>query len=390
MNKPRKICFITGTRADYGIMSRLMRVIDNDPRAELQIIATNMHLSPEFGLTVNEIVADGLTVDKKVEMLLSSDTPTGVVKSMGLASIGFADALEEMMPDLIVILGDRYEMLAAASAANIFGIPVAHLHGGEITEGAYDDAIRHAITKLSYLHFTSTEEYRNRVIQLGEDPSRVFRTGALGAENIAATKVMPLEEFEKSIDFPVGDNFILTTYHPVTKQPSQAESQIDSLLNALERFIDRHNVLFTLPNSDNGGKIITEKIGRWVSRHKDKALALASLGRVRYYSALAHCAAVVGNSSSGLIEAPSFNVPTLNIGPRQKGRTQGNTVTDCSVDEADIMRGLEHVLSTETRSFVRKNAVNPYYKENTLEEIHRLLIDTPLTRPMVKSFYDLQ
>ena len=225
MADKRKICIVTGTRAEYGILSRLMKSLNEDSSVELQIIATNMHLSPEFGLTVREIEEDGLRVDRKVEMLLSSDTAVGTVKSMGLASIGLADAYAELDPDLIVILGDRYEMLAAVSAALIFGIPVAHLHGGEITEGAYDDALRHAITKLSFLHFTSTEEYRDNVIQMGETPDRVFWVGALGADNIGSGEIMSLTELEESLGFNLGDDFMLVTFHPVTKEPGQAESQ---------------------------------------------------------------------------------------------------------------------------------------------------------------------
>lgn len=390
MSNKRKICVITGTRAEYGIMSLLMRSLQDDPRVELQIVSTNMHLSPEFGLTYKEIETDGFKIDKKIEMLLSSDTHTGTVKSMGLASIGFADAFEELKPDLIVILGDRYEMLAAASAALIFGIPVAHLYGGEITEGAYDDAIRHAITKLSYLHFTSTEEYRRRVIQMGESPERVHWVGSLGAENITKETLLSLHELEESISHELGEGFILATYHPVTKEPGHAEVQIKALLDALEGHLAERNVLFTLPNSDTDGRIIARMIENWASAHKEQVAVIASLGRKRYYSALACCAVVVGNSSSGLSEVPTFRKPTLNIGNRQKGRAQGNTIVNCAADRDSISEGLAKVLSPEFIKEVAMRGHNPYSKEGTLQEIHKVLVETEFPRNAVKQFYDIR
>ncbi len=390
MSGRRKICVVTGTRAEYGIMSLLMKSLHDDPSVDLQIIATNMHLSPEFGLTYKEIKADGFQIDRKVEMLLSSDTHTGTVKSMGLASMGLADAYEDLKPDLIVILGDRYEMLAAASAALIFGIPVAHLYGGEITEGAYDDAIRHAITKLSYLHFTSTEEYRYRVIQMGESPDRVHWVGSLGADNIAKETLLSLHELEESISHNLGDGFILATYHPVTKEPGQANVQIRALLDALEGHLVERNVLFTLPNSDTDGRIIARMIEDWASAHKEQVAVVASLGRKRYYSALACCAVVIGNSSSGLSEVPTFRKPTLNIGNRQKGRTQGNTIVNCAADRNSISEGLAKVLSPEFIKEVAMRGSNPYSKEGTLHEIHKILVETELPQNAVKQFYDIK
>lgn len=389
MTEKRKICVVTGTRAEYGIMSRLMMALKNDERIELQIIATNMHLSPEFGMTVNEIEGDGFVVDRKVEMLLSSDTPVGTVKSMGLASIGFADAYSELNPDMIVILGDRYEMLVAASAALIFGIPVAHLHGGEITEGAYDDSIRHAITKLSYLHFTSTEEYRNNVIQMGESPDRVFWVGALGAENIQNSSILSLEELEKSLDFKLGEEFMLITFHPVTKEPGQAEHQIKELLDALDQIPAHYKILVTLPNSDNDGRVITRKINEWALDNPNRVKVVTSLGRMRYYSALEHCKAVIGNSSSGICEAPSFRKPTLNIGIRQQGRAQGNTIVNCSTDYDSICKGLQKVLSPEFCDFVKLNGNNPYVKPDTLNSIMKELATHSLPHPTVKHFYKI-
>jgi len=390
MSDKRKICVVTGTRAEYGIMSLLMKSLQDDPKAELQILATNMHLSPEFGLTYKEIEADGFKIDKKIEMLLSSDTHTGTVKSMGLATIGFADAYDELKPDMIVILGDRYEMLAAASAALIFGVPVAHLYGGEITEGAYDDAIRHAITKLSYLHLTSTEEYRHRVIQMGESPERVHWVGSLGADNISKETLLSLHELEDSIGHDLGDGFILATYHPVTKEPGQAEIQVKALLDALEGHLAEHNVLFTLPNSDTDGRIIAKMIEDWAAEHKEQVAVVASLGRKRYYSALASCATVVGNSSSGLVEVPTFKKPTLNIGNRQKGRAQGNTVVNCAADKDSISEGLKKVLSPEFAENVSQNGYNPYSKEGTLQEIHRILVETKIPENAIKQFHDIK
>lgn len=384
----RKICVFTGTRAEYGIMSRLFRLIDNDPDLQLQIIATNMHLSPEFGLTYKEIEADGFHIDKKVEMLLSSDTPNGTVKSMGLALIGFADALEDLKPDVAVILGDRYEMLAAAEACLIFKIPVAHLYGGEITEGAYDDAIRHCISKLSHLHFTSTDEYRNRVIQLGESPERVKYVGALGVDNIRNEEIMPLEELEDSLKFKLGDKFLLVTFHPVTMENATAAEQCDSLLRALSEINSNYQLLFTLPNSDTDGRVIIQKINDYVSAHSDKAFAITSLGKRRYYSALKFATAVVGNSSSGLIEAPSFNIPTVNIGNRQQGRTRGETVIDVPATLEGMREGLKKALSAD---FIAKckTATNPYEKANTLETIFNTIKTYPLDGITKKTFYNL-
>ena len=384
----RKVCIFTGTRAEYGIMSRLFSLIDNDADLQLQIIATNMHLSPEFGLTYKEIEADGFHIDKKVEMLLSSDTPNGTVKSMGLALIGFADALGDLKPDVAVILGDRYEMLAAAEACLIYKIPVAHLYGGEITEGAYDDAIRHCISKLSHLHFTSTEEYRNRVIQLGESPERVKYVGALGVDNIRNEEIMSLEELEDSLKFKLGEKFLLVTFHPVTMENATAAEQCDSLLKALSEINSNYQLLFTLPNSDTDGRVIINKINDYVSAHSDKAFAITSLGKRRYYSALKFATAVVGNSSSGLVEAPSFHIPTLNIGNRQQGRTRGESVIDVVATYEGIREGLNIALSTD---FINraKNAHNPYEKENTLLEIFNTIKTYPLEGLIKKHFYDL-
>lgn len=383
----RKICFVTGTRADYGIMSSLIKSVGAHPGATLQLIATNMHLSPEYGMTVNEIIADGIQVDERIESLLAADTPSATVKSMAVVEMGMADALSRLKPDLVVILGDRYEMLAAASAAMIFRIPIAHLYGGETTEGAYDDCIRHAITKLSTLHFASTALYASRIVQMGEDPARVFHAGSLGVENIHYEDVMTLQQLEQSIGFSLGDRYIVATYHPVTSAPGEEATQTEALLRALGKWIaDGWKVLFTLPNSDTGGKTVARLISDWAASHPENVKAVDSLGRRRYYSALRHASAVVGNSSSGLIEAPSFGIPTLDIGDRQKGRAAGESVVHCGPRENEIEKGLETVLSPAMREKAA-SATNPYEKSGSLGIILDALLHAPL--PPTKAFYTM-
>lgn len=381
----RKICVITGSRAEYGLLSGLMKAIKEDESLELQVIVTNMHLSPEFGLTYKEIERDGFFINKKVEMLLSSDTANATTKSVGLATIGFADAYEDLKPDMIVVLGDRYEILAAVSAALFYKIPVVHLHGGEITEGAYDDCIRHAITKMSHLHFTSTEEYRQRVIQLGEDPKRVFNVGALGIENIKKVPLMNKKELESTLNgFTINDKTILITYHPVTLENSTAEEQIQNLLLALDEYLDI-KIIFTLPNSDTDGRVIIRLINEYVSKHPEKAIAYPSLGLKRYLSALQFVKAVVGNSSSGIIEVPSFGIPTLNIGDRQKGRIAADSVINCGTSKKDILQGLGKALNSEP-----KKIHNPYEGKNTTSDILHVLKTYPLEGLIQKTFYNLQ
>lgn len=389
----KKVCVFTGTRAEYGILSSLMRGIDEHPDMELQIVATNMHLSPEYGLTINEIRRDGFKVDKCVEMLLSSDTPTGTAKSVGLGIIGFADALAELQPDLVLILGDRYEMLGVAQTATLFNIPIAHLHGGEITEGAYDDCIRHAITKLSHLHFTSTEEYRRRVIQMGENPEQVFNVGALGVDNILNTKLLSVEELSSQIGFDFSGDYLMCTFHPTTTEPGEAERQTDALLNVLKEMLSDIKVVITLPNSDSEGRLIAEKMRQFADANKDRVLAVQSMGRVRYYSAVAGSKGVIGNSSSGLIEAPSLGVPTLNIGNRQKGRARGLTVIDCECNEGAIRQGIKLLLSPFGQSLHSDTQnPNPYAAssgESTLRSILSVLASTDFTSLVPKAFHDL-
>lgn len=379
---------MTGSRAEWGLLSGLARKITDDPELELQIIATNMHLSPEFGLTYREIERQGFRINRKVEMLLSSDSANATGKSVGLATIGFADAYEELAPDMLLVLGDRYEILAAVTAALFYKIPVAHLHGGEVTEGAYDDAIRHAITKMSHLHFTSTEEYRRRVIQLGEQPERVFHVGAIGIDNIRHIALLDKKVLEEQLDFPFDRKTVLVTYHPETLDAIPVEEQFRNLLEALD---DRQDIriLFTLPNSDTGGRIIVRMIEEFVARNKQRARAYTSLGQLRYLSALRFVAAVVGNSSSGILEVPSFGKPTLDIGNRQKGRLAANSVVHCGVSGAEISEGLNRVLSD---AFAKRTACvqNPYEKEDSALEILKILKNYPLDGIVQKTFYDIR
>ncbi len=383
----KKICIVTGSRAEYGLLNRLMKMVQEDGELLLQIIATNMHLSPEFGLTYKEIEKDGFKIDKKVEMLLSSDTPNATVKSVGLATIGFADAFEDLKPDLLLVLGDRYEILAAVSAALFYKIPVAHLHGGEITEGAYDDSIRHAITKMSHLHFASTEEYRNRIIQLGEDPERVFNLGAIGIDNIKHLKLLNKKELEESIDFKIGKNCILVTFHPVTLENNTAEEQMNTLIQVFES-IDDLRIIFTMPNSDTNGRIIIKLINDFVQKYKEGSIAYTSLGQLRYLSVLQFIDAVVGNSSSGIIEVPTFGIPSINIGSRQSGRKKANSVIDCEPTYDDIKNKLQIALSLDFKNSC-KNAINPYQKIDTASKIFNIIKQTNMGNLIQKKFYNL-
>jgi len=386
----RKICVVTGTRAEYGLLSRLMRMIKDSQETQLQVIATNMHLSPKYGNTYKEIEKDGFTIDVKVPIIdeTAPDSAVTTVKSMATALSGFADAYNTLKPDLVVVLGDRYEILAAATAALIERIPIAHLYGGEVTEGAYDDAIRHSITKMSQLHFTSTEAYRKRIIQMGEQPNRVFYIGAVGVENVKRLPLMNKNEIEKEIDFKIDNNTILVTYHPVTLGNRTAKDDIDDFIAVLEKRKDLR-VIFTMPNSDTGSLFIVEAVNGFVERNPDRAKAFKSLGVVRYLSVMKQVAAVVGNSSSGIVEVPSFGIPTLNIGDRQKGRIQAESTYNCLPDKDSVFIGLDMVLSKEFRELASK-VHNPYEKGNTAEEIFKVISTYPIEQLNQKHFYDIQ
>ena len=385
----RKICFVTGTRAEYGLLSRLMRLVQGDSTLQLQIIATNMHLSPKFGETYREIESDGFKIDKRVPIIdeQAEDSPVSTLMAMSRGLEGFGIAYSELKPDIIIILGDRHEMLAAATAALISRIPIAHLHGGEVTEGAYDDAIRHSITKMSTLHFTSCEEYRKRVIQLGENPERVFNVGSIGVENIKQIPLMEKEELESSINFKFNDRTILVTYHPETLE-GDSKKGIAELLAAVLQYPELR-VIFTMPNSDTGHQPIMQAIEEYVKQHLDSSKAFTSLGVKRYLSALQYVKAVIGNSSSGIIEVPSFGIPTLNIGDRQKGRIASQSVIHCANDRESISKGIEHVLSPGHQA-ISANSINPYEKERCAETIYEIISSFDLQNYINKSFYDLK
>lgn len=385
----RKICVITGTRAEFGLLSGLMRLIQQSENTTLQVVATNMHLSERYGNTYREIEEAGFAIDYKVPMLDESgaDNSTETIKAMSRALSGFANAYDALQPDLIVALGDRYEMLCAVEAALIKQIPVAHLYGGDVTFGAYDDAIRHSITKMSHLHFTSTEEYRRRVIQLGEQPQRVFNVGALGVENIKRVPLMSKDEVERDLKFEIGKRTILVTYHPVTLSNSDPLDDIQALFDALDEHPELR-VIFTMPNSDTGGQSITDAIEKYSAQHADRVIAYKSLGMRRYLSVMKYCAAVVGNSSSGIVETPSFHIPTLNIGSRQDGRLAATSVYNCGTSNEAISVGLEQILSPDFRAQAAK-AMNPYEKEGTVQAIFDVISTYPLEGIIKKQFYDL-
>ena len=381
-----KICVVTGTRAEYGLLYWLMKEINLDSELELQIIVTGMHLSPEFGLTY-KVIEQEFNINKKIEMLLSSDTPVSISKSIGLAQISFSEAYDELKPDLVILLGDRYEIFAAATAAMVARIPIAHLHGGETTEGAFDEAIRHSITKMSHLHFTATDEYRRRVIQLGEAPERVFNVGGIGIENIKRLNLMSKEEFENSINFKLNNKNLLVTFHPVTLEESTTEQQFMQLLNALDTLINTH-IIFTKANSDTDGRIINKLIDDYVNSNPSKSVAFASLGQLRFLSALQYVDGVVGNSSSGLAEAPSFKIGTINIGDRQKGRIKASSVIDAEPDYQSILKAIEHLYSDSFKETLITTK-NPYGEGSASSEIIQIIKNTSLKHILKKSFFDL-
>ena len=383
----RKICVVTGTRAEYGLLYWLMKEIEADKELQLQLIVTGMHLSPEFGLTYQTIEKE-FKINKKIEMLLSSDTSVGISKSMGLAQISFAESYDELKPDIVIVLGDRYEIFSATSAAMIARIPIAHIHGGEKTEGAFDESIRHSITKMSHLHFTATEEYKNRVIQLGENPNKVFNVGGMGIENIKRLKLLTKDEFEKSIEFKLNIKNILVTFHPVTLENSTAQEQFKELLDAIDELEDT-NIIFTKANSDTDGRVINQMIDEYVTKNSHKSIVFTSLGQLRYLSALQYVDAVVGNSSSGLAEAPSFKIGTINIGDRQKGRIKASSVIDCEPNKDSILKSFEKLYSKEFQNSLI-NVKNPYGDGCASKKIVEILKNVDLKNILKKSFYDLR
>ncbi|MDD2493580.1 MAG: UDP-N-acetylglucosamine 2-epimerase [Tissierellia bacterium] len=382
------ICIATGTRAEYGLLKPLIEKIKAESDFTLQLLVTGAHLSPEFGLTYKQIETDGYSIDTKVEMLLSSDTPEGITKSMGLGIIGYADAFKRLNPDLLVILGDRYEMLSVASTALIYRIPIAHIHGGELTEGAYDDAIRHAITKMSSLHFTSTEAYRKRVIQLGEQPDRVFNVGAIGLDNFRSLKLLSKSELEKDLSIKFCKFNYLVGFHPETLSNSSIEEQFNELLQAID--VQQDSLfIFTKANADTNGRIINHMIETYVENNPGNAVLFDSLGTLRYLSVMKGVTAVIGNSSSGILEAPSAPTATINIGDRQKGRIQAHSIINCKTDKGVIINAFNKVKGKEFRQLVDK-VINPYGNGNASSQIMEVLKNTSLDKLRLKKFYDIE
>ena len=383
----KNICVVTGTRAEFGLLRQLMELLENSIEFNLQIVATGTHLSPEFGFTIEEVSSTGFTITKQVEMLLSSDSPTGITKSLGLGVIGFADALNDLNPDLLIILGDRYEGIAAALAGLISRIPIAHIHGGEITEGSIDDAIRHSITKMSQIHFVAAKEYQNRVIQLGEDPASVFLVGGLGVDNLKNTPLLSKLELEDSLGLKFSNKNLLITYHPDTVETQKNKENIKELLVALDNFNDT-KLIFTAPNSDAYGHMIYHHIKEFVARHTN-AHILSSLGSTKYLSCLREVDAVVGNSSSGLLEAPSFPTACVNIGNRQNGRIKAKSVIDCKPISNEIQKAIAEVY-TETFKSKIQDTKNPYGNGGASLKIIQSLKKIEFGSLKLKPFHDIK
>jgi len=383
--KKRKICVVTGTRAEYGLLYWTMKAIQESEWLELQIIATGMHLSPEFGMTVKNIENDGFVVDKKIEILLSGDSTVSISKSMGLGMISFSEAFQELKPDVVLILGDRFEIFSVSTAAMISRIPIAHCHGGEATQGLIDEPIRHSITKMSQIHFTSTNEYRDRVIQMGEQPKSVFNVGALGIENINKISLLNENDFIDSINFDYrGNKLFLVTFHPVTLEENSAAGQFEQLLQALDSIFDV-KIIFTKANSDTDGRIINQMIDNYVQVNFEKARVFTSLGQLRYLSALQFVDLVIGNSSSGIIEVPSFGKPTVNIGDRQLGRIKATSIIDCDPVAESITAAIGKALSN-----TYANVENPYGTRNSSELIVNVLEHISLDNILKKEFYNIE
>jgi len=382
----KKICVVTGTRAEYGLLRWVIDGIEKSSRLKLQIIATGMHLSQEFGLTYREIEKDGFSIDKKVEMLVSSDTPQAITKSMGLGMIGFADAYEYLKPDLLLVLGDRFEIFSAVASAMIARIPVAHLHGGEATEGLIDEPIRHSITKMAHLHFVAAMEYKNRVLQLGEQPDQVFLVGGLGIDNIEKLNLLKKNELEKTLDIKLGEKNLLVTFHPVTLEEGTSEKQMKELFSALNELKDTH-IIFTMPNADTDGRILFNLIEDYVEGNS-RFKVYTSLGQLKYLSCIKHVDGVVGNSSSGLIEVPSFRKGTINIGDRQRGRLKADSIIDCKPDKNSILLAVKKLYSASFQENL-KSVINPYGVGGASEAIVKVIENISLDNILKKKFYNL-
>ena len=384
----RKLCVFTGTRAEYGLLRPLMEQIKTDPDLCLQILVSGMHLSAEFGMTYRLIEEDGFVIDEKIEILLSSDTRTGICKSMGLGMIDYAGALKRLDPDLLVVLGDRFEAFCVVSTALVRNIPVAHIHGGEVTVGAIDDAFRHAISKMSHLHFTCSEEYRKRVIQIGEHPERVFNVGGLGVENIKKMSLMAENDFKKQVGLLSEDFFFLVTFHPVTHETQDNKVQFEQLLSALlnDRFKD-FKIIITKANADANGRMMNQMVDTFSEENKGRVMSFSSMGQLRYLSAMKYASAVIGNSSSGILEAPCFKVPVVNVGNRQQGRINARNIITCACQEVDIIAAIEKAIS---KSFVSsiQSMTNPFERPDTAATIKKIIKTFDLFTITLKEFYD--
>lgn len=381
----RKICVVTTTRAEYGLLKSLMKEIADDPCLELQILVSGTHFNSEFGNTYKEIEKD-FVISAKVPMETSSDKAKDLSCSMAGLQCNITQKFEQLEPDIVVILGDRYEILSIVTAAFMLHIPIAHIHGGEVTQGVIDDSIRHAVTKLSHLHFTSTEIYRKRVIQLGEDPKRVLNVGALGVENIKKVQLLTKKNLEDVLKFTLGEKNLLITYHPQTICNLTPQKQFQILLDALDQFQDI-KIIFTKANADEGGKIINTMIDNYVIKNPHRSIAFSSLGQLRYFNTIRYVDAVVGNSSSGILEVPSFNTPTINIGDRQKGRVMAKSIINCAINTDEIVKAIGYLYKIEDKAFIKTE--NPYEGIKTAYTIKEELKNISLETIFQKSFYDL-
>ena len=383
----KNICVISGSRAEYGLLSNLMHSIEKSSKLNLQVVVTGMHLSPKFGLTYREIEKDGFIIDKKIDIKISNDSPSEITKSTGLGMIGFADAFVELKPELVILLGDRYEIMAAAFSAFVARIPIGHIHGGESTQGAIDEAIRHSITKMSYWHFVATDEYKNRVIQLGENPSRVYNVGGLGVDSIKKSNLISKKELTNKMGIKFDKKNLLITYHPVTLEDGTSQKNFKSLINTLNELKDTY-LIFTLPNSDSDSQVIKIMIKDYVAKNRDRSISFSSMGNLNYLSLLQFVDGVVGNSSSGLLEAPTFKIGTINIGDRQTGRIKADSVIDCKPNQNSVSNAIKKLYSNRFQNKL-KTVDNPYGAGKATEKIMAILNKAILPNELKKEFYDL-
>lgn len=383
----KKVCIITGSRAEFGLLRFVVEGVKNSSVLELQLVVTGMHLSSEFGLTYKEVEESGFKINKKIETILSSDTPSSVVKSTGLGLIGCAEAFEELSPDFVVILGDRYEVFSCAISALFFNIPIIHIHGGEVTAGSFDEAIRHSITKMSWFHFVASDKYKNRVIQLGENPMNIENVGGLGVDSIKRLKLLQKKELKQKEHINFGHRNLLITFHPATLDSESTEVQIKNLISSLKE-LENCYLIFTMPNADPDSKVIKNVINNFVAKNKDRAISFESLGQLKYLSVLQFVDGVVGNSSSGLLEAPSFKIGTINIGKRQDGRLKSKSIIDCEPTKESISFALKQLFSNDFKVLLR-SVKNPYGDGNASSRIIRFLEKVKIPNSTEKKFFDL-